>query len=413
MAGQEFQYISDILKEFYTPAIINQLWKKSVLWAMLKKKTQDMVGKQIVTPVRVGLTEAVGARAANDYTLPTAQRNLYDQSIITMKRIYGRVQVDGFSIESAKGKGGWIDVLQGEIQGVTDAFTLDIDRQLLCGGKSVLGQASGANAAQVIPVDAPGGIAADTPLEKFFRKGQVIDIIDSTPPTLNATAVQISSVDTSGHTITVVGTITNAIADNDVIYKANTYHATADSMGEMMGIDGIVNTAATPGATNFQGIPPGTELSWQAMVNTTGGVLSETLIQQDLDTIDNNTDGESVDMILTTQLLRNKLIALMQSLRKIDTLDLVAGWKAIKYVGGNTELPVITHKLCPTKYMYYLSRPHLTLWVLKNLVWDDKGGGVVKPVAGSDAYEAWFKIYANLGTDCRNAHGKTTNYTAA
>jgi hypothetical protein len=51
--------------------------------------------------------------------------------------------------------------------------------------------------------------------------------------------------------------------------------------------------------------------------------------------------------------------------------------------------------------------------LLKNLVWDDKGGGVVKPVAGSDAYEAWFKIYGNLGTDCRNAHGKTTNYTAA
>jgi len=46
-------------------------------------------------------------------------------------------------------------------------------------------------------------------------------------------------------------------------------------------------------------------------------------------------------------------------------------------------------------------------------VWDDKGGGVVKPVAGSDAYEAWFKIYANLGTDCRNAHGKYTDFHAA
>jgi len=412
LAGQEYQYISDILKDFYTPAIINQLWKKSPLWAILKKKTQDMVGKQIVTPVRIGLTEAVGARAANDYTLPAAQRNLYDQSIITMKRIYGRVQVDGFSIESSKGKGGWIDVLQGEIQGVTDAFTLDVDRQLLCGGKSVLGRCSGANSGQVIPVDDPGGITGDTPLEKFYRKGQVIDIVDATPPTLNLTAGQISSIDTAAHTITVTGTITT-LADGDTIYKANTYHATADSMGEMMGIDGVVNTAATPGATNFQGIPPGTELSWQAMVNTTGGVLSELLIQQDLDSIENNTDGEPVDMIITTQLLRNKLISLMQALRKIDTIDLVAGWKAIRYVGGNTELPIMVHKLCPTKYMYYLSRPHLTLWVLKNLVWDDKGGGVVKPVAGSDAYEAWFKIYANLGTDCRNAHGKTTNYTAA
>ena len=409
--AQEYQYISDILKEFYTPAIINQLWKKSILWALLKKKTQDMVGKRVVIPVRIGLTEAVGARAENDYTLPTAQRNLYDQAYITMKRMYGRVQVDGFSIESAKGKGGWIDVLQGEIQGVTDAFTLDIDRQLLCGGKGVLCLCSGAETVLTIPVDDPGGITGDTPLEKFFRKGQVIDIIDTTPPTKNVTAAQIASIDTAGHTITITGTISTSVANGDAIYRANTYGAD-DAIGELMGIDGVVSAGATPGATLFEGIPV-TETSWRSMVNTTGGVLSELLIQQDLDSIDNNTDGEPVDLMLTTHLLRNKLITLMKTAYQTQTLDLTAGWKAIKYLGGNVDLPIVTHKNCPTKYVYYLSRPHLKLWVLKNLVWDDKGGGVVKPVAGSDAYEAWFKIYANLGTDCRNAHGKCTNYTAA
>lgn len=409
--AQEYQYISDILKEFYTPAIINQLWKKSILWALLKKKTQDMVGKRVVIPVRIGLTEAVGARAENDYTLPTAQRNLYDQAYITMKRMYGRVQVDGFSIESAKGKGGWIDVLQGEIQGVTDAFTLDIDRQLLCGGKGILGLCSGAESTLTIPVDDPGGITGDTPLEKFYRKGQVIDIIDTTPPTKNVTAAQIASIDTAGHTITITGTISTSVANGDAIYRANTYGAD-DAIGELMGIDGVVSAGATPGATLFEGIPV-TETSWRSMVNTTGGVLSELLIQQDLDSIDNNTDGEPVDLMLTTHLLRNKLITLMKTAYKTETLDLTAGWKAIKYLGGNVDLPIVTHKNCPTKYVYYLSRPHLKLWVLKNLVWDDKGGGVVKPVAGSDAYEAWFKIYANLGTDCRNAHGKCTNYTAA
>jgi hypothetical protein len=411
MAGQEYQYISDILKEFYTPAIINQLWKKSPLWAILKKKTQDMVGKQIVTPVRVGLTEAVGARAANDYTLPTAQRNLYDQSIITMKRMYGRVQVDGFSIEAAKGKGGWIDVLQGEIQGVTDAFTLDIDRQLMGGGQGVLGYCSAAISGQTVTVDTPGGIVDATANTRFFRKGQVVDIYDSDMDPIHATAVQISLVVPSTATLTFVGTVT-AVEDNDVICKANTYGA-AESQGELMGIDGLVGTGATPGGTNFQGIPPATETSWQSMVNTTGGVISELLIQQDLDTIDNNTDGESVDLLITSQTLRNKLLSLMQALRKIETIDFKAGWKALKYIGGDVELPIFTHKNCPAKYVYYLSRPHLTLWVLKNMVWDDKGGGVVKPVAGSDAYEAWFKLYANLGTDCRNAHGKTTNYTTA
>jgi hypothetical protein len=58
--------------------------------------------------------------------------------------------------------------------------------------------------------------------------------------------------------------------------------------------------------------------------------------------------------------------------------------------------------------MYFISLPHITFFTLKNMVWDDKGGGVLKPVAGYDAYEAWFKMYGQIGTDCCNAHGKLT-----
>jgi len=413
VAGQEYQYIGDILKEFYTPAIINQLWKKSPLWAILKKKSKDMVGKRVVIPVRVGLTEAVGARAANDYTLPTAQRNLYDQAYIAMKRVYGRVQVDGFSIASAKGKGGWIDVLQGEIQGVTDAFSLDIDRQLLTGGTGVLAYQNGAVAGQVITVDTPGGIVDATGNTRFFRKGQVLDIYDSDGDPIHADSVQVASVDAAAGTITLTGNVA-ATEDNDLIFKENVHVAGAisDSVGELMGIDGIVGTGNAPGST-FQGIDATAETTWRSFVNATDEVITEQLIQEDLDAIDNNTDGEPVDLILTSYALRNKLVAIMKTYYKVETLNFVAGWKGIKYVGGNSELPVMTHKNCPAKYMYYLSRPHLALWVLKNLVWDDKGGGVVKPVAGSDAYEAWFKIYANLGTDCRNAHGKRTSFKTA
>lgn len=410
--AQEYQYISDILKEFYTPAIVNQLWKKSPLWAILKKKTKDMVGKRVVTPVRVGLTEAVGARAANDYTLPTAQRNLYDQAYITMKRNYGRVQVDGFSIASAKGKGGWIDVLQGEIQGATDAFALDVDRQLIGGGLGILGFMAAGYSTTTIAVDSPGGIVDATANTRFFRKGQVVDIYDSDNEPIHATASQISAVDPVNGTVTFTGGgVVTAVEDNDIVYRANVYGA-GDNIGEMMGIDGIIGTGNAPGST-FEGIDASAEVTWRSRVNTTGGVISEQLIQEDLDAIENNTDGEPVDMILTSLALRNKLIAIMKTYYKVETLNFKAGWKGIKYVGGSAEIPVLTHKNCPAKYMYYLSMPHLTLWTLKNLTWDDKGGGVVKPVAGSDAYEAWFKIYANLGTDCRNAHGKTTNFATA
>jgi len=38
-------------------------------------------------------------------------------------------------------------------------------------------------------------------------------------------------------------------------------------------------------------------------------------------------------------------------------------------------------------------------------------GGMIKQVANEDAYEAFFKMYGNLGTDKRNAMGKGIGYT--
>jgi len=92
---------------------------------------------------------------------------------------------------------------------------------------------------------------------------------------------------------------------------------------------------------------------------------------------------------------------------------LKAGWKALKYIGGSIELPIMVHKHLNDGHFYVVSLPHIKFYTLKKLVWDNKGGGIVKPVAGYDAYEAWFKMYGNIGTDCRNAHGKLTGVTTS
>lgn len=406
---QEYQYLSDVLKEVYAPAIVDQIPKKSPLWAIFEKKTADFAGKQYVIPVQLAFSEAVGGRAANNYNLPDAQRNLYDQTYIKMKRMYGRVMIDGFSIESAKGKGGWVDVLTAEIKGVTNAFSIDIDRQLLCGGTGTLGLVKTAitSSQAYINVKDAAGITGNIPATKFFRKGMVITVGSG------STEYQITSVDEANGNIYITPNISSASV-GDAIYRAGVYSSTADDIGEMMGIDGIVGTGNAPGST-FQGIDASAEPLWRAYVNTTSTVFSESAIQSALDEIDKNTDGETVDLLWTTYGVRNKFIAVMQTLRALDTITFTGGWKAIKYVGGNVELPIMVHpKMHQTSsghYIYFLSTKHIKRYELLPLTWDDKGGGVVKPVAGKDAYEAWFKIYTNLGTDCRNAHGKLTTVT--
>lgn len=415
MAGQEFQYIQDILKEFYAPAIVNQVYKKAPLWAQVEKLVSSVYGKRVTIPVQMAFTEAVGARAANNYALPTAQKNTYDQCYIYMKRLYGRIQVDGFSIESAQGKGGWVDIVSAETKGVANAFALDMDRQVMARGDGVIGHVASTSGSDIL-VDNPLGITEAT-TARWFRTGSVIDGWDKTGgSTQLVDSLTISSIAGSTGTLTMSGStgISN-LADGDILTREDVYSTTAANIGEIMGIDGIIDSG-NPIGTDFQGISrtgTGNE-AWQAYETSTSTVISETAIQEVLDAIDARTDGDPVDLLMTTQTLRNKLIDLLRADRQISTMDLKGGWKALKYVGGPMgELPIMTHKFCPPGYMYFISLPHLKFYTLSKLVWDNKGGGVVKPVAGYDAYEAWFKMYCNLGTDCPNAMGKHTGFTTS
>lgn len=416
--GQEFQHIGDILKNYYAPAIVNQVYKKAPFWAQIKKLTKGVYGKAVIIPVQTAFTEAVGARTANDYTLPTSQRNTYDEATILMKRNYGRIQVDGFAIESAKGKGGWVDIVTAETKGVSNAFALDIDRQSLGRGDAVLGhEAGGGSSSQTLVVDNPFGftIASDA---RLFRVGMYLDAYDKTDNTEHIFDALITAI--SSNSLTISGDTVGSIGDGDIICRKDTFSTTIASIGEMMGLDGLVSasnypspSAGTAGST-FQNIASSSgDYTWKSYVSSTSQVISETVIQELLDNVEKNTDGSDVNLCLTTYAIRNKLVEIMQGDRMLQTMDLKAGWKALKYIGGNIELPIMVHKNLLDGHFYVVSTPHIKFYTLKKLVWDNKGGGIVKPVAGYDAYEAWFKMYGNLGTDCRNAHGKLTGVTTS
>ncbi len=411
-SAQEFQYIQDILKEFFAPAIVNQVYKKAPLWAQIKKTTKGVYGKKIIIPVSLAFSQAVGSRVANTYTLPTSKRSTFDQAEITMKRNYGRIQIDGFAIESAKGKGGWVDIVSAESKNIANSFAVEIDRQTLGTGDGVMAHVV-SDSSSALTIDNPRGVSGDTPVDKFFKVGMVLDIHDVSDNTKHVDGLEISSISAAGVLTLDASTGLSSTADGDLIFREDVFSATATNIGDMMGIDGIVDSADHPNTSSFQAIDRDTYDAWQAYESSTSQVISETVIQEFLDSIEKRTDGEAPTLALTTYALRNKLINLVRGDRMVTTMDLKAGWKAIKYVGGNVELPIMVHKNLATGYFYALSIPHIKFYTLKKLVWDNKGGGVVKPVAGYDAYEAWFKMYGNIGTDMPNTMGKLTGLTTS
>ncbi|KKK62198.1 hypothetical protein LCGC14_3006720, partial [marine sediment metagenome] len=176
-AYQEFEQVEDILKEWYAPAIVNQIYVKSPLWSQVKKSSKGVSGKRVYIPLRHTLSEAVGGNKSGVHTLPTPTRVQYDSTHIWQKRNYGRVRVDGYGIEASKGKGGWIDLFAGETRGIAEAFAIDIDQQVMGRGTGILGVVSGTctTSGTTVTVDDPHGISKATPGFSWFRKGMVLD----------------------------------------------------------------------------------------------------------------------------------------------------------------------------------------------------------------------------------------------
>lgn len=417
--AQESQYVQDILKEWYTNSIVNQVHLKAPVYHLVKKQVVSVPagGKFVIMPVRTGLSEAVGPKKLNTYSLPTAGKVLYSKATIYLKRNYGRVQVDGFAMEQSKGKGGWIDIMTGETKGIGESYAIEIDQQLMGRGTGILASVAARNSGTEFTVDNNHGITEATPDFNWLRAGMKFDMIDVAGTTVNVDSGTISSI--SDNTVTWSGTETATPADGDLIIREDsatidTAVAQVPDSGAMMGIDAIIDSAnADLEDGELQGIDRDTEVYWQAWKDTTSQVLTETLIQEGLDSIEQRTDGNAPNLVITTYALRNKLIEIVRSDRLISGMDLKAGWKAIRYIGGSVNLPILVHKFCPKGYWYYVSLSHLKLLTLKSLIWDTKGGGIIKPVTDTDAYEAWFKTYQELMVDAPNSMGKYTSLTTS
>ena len=280
-----------------------------------------------------------------------------------------------------------------------------------------------------ITVDDPHGIypAESAPGYMWFRKAMLLDAFSLDGSVTEDVDLTISAISPIGNTIT-TDTTCQSSTNGDYLVRANTGSFTSGTTvadahaagnGVIMGIDRIIDDDSdlqTADTTNFQGInaTAAAQVWWRAQrMRTSSTILTEMKIQEDLDQIEKNTDGDSPNLAITTYALRNKLIEIVKSDRMLQSLKLVGGWEAIKYRGGSVSLPIMVHKFCPTGYWYYINLKYLTFYTLKKLTWDAKGGGIIKPVANSDEFEAWFKMFGNLGIDKRNAMGKSINYSTS
>ena len=104
--------LDSVLKNFYAKAIAEQLNQEVLMLELFEKAKLDWSGKRVIVPVHVARNAGVGF-AAEGAALPSAGNQTYEELNINAKFLYGRFQLSGPAISSAKGAysfGNYIDL---------------------------------------------------------------------------------------------------------------------------------------------------------------------------------------------------------------------------------------------------------------------------------------------------------------
>lgn len=384
------QVVAEALKEFYLPGLRYQLNDKaSPFLAQLERKTENVVGKEVVLAMRYGRVGGIGNRA-DDGTLPTPRPRQTKQAKWETKNMFARFQITDKTIEASKtSAGAFATLLEQEISDCEADAKLDLSRQALGDGVGTL--------ATVTAVDASGDATAQiftVDTTTYLAEGMLVDLIDSsaTPDAVlaNANEMEIILVDDANSQITVTpkGDIHATAGVGDYLVLSGNYNK------ELTGVKAVME------ADTLYGLSRATFPWLKAYAIAHNGEISENVMQSGIDRVETKT-GSQIGFIQCAYDVRRAYIDLLSANKQsVNTLELKGGWKAIGYNG----IGLVADKYLPNGVMDLLDLNDWGLYQMSDFRWMEADGAMMTRVANKAAYEATLLKYCDIG--CQRPAGQ-------
>jgi hypothetical protein len=397
MAGQGIlTFASEALKLVYGDLHM-QLRDKTPALDFIKASSSNITrnGKEVVFDTHIGRNQGIGARNVRE-KLPTAGAQKYKQAHLYLKNLYGSIEVDGQLFEqAAEDYQAFINVVDNEIKGLRRDLAVDMNRQIYGDGSGKIAVVKTAN-------------TADTTVEfdsvHWVEYGMIVDILSADGATQKANEVEVVSVNTSTNVVTFNTNVTCAVGD--IIVRASN---TANSFGKEL--TGLAKIVSATGALHE--IDPADTPVWASTEVTLGSVGTPgTLTELDLISLVQKVDkqGGDVDVFLASPGVYNAYWNLLQSFRQFtNTAALTGGQRSFTFEALGKPIRFVSDYAAPKGTLYALSSKELVMNQKKDWSWMDRDGSMWSRVADTDAYEARYYLYAELGTYRRNAHAKLSN----
>ena len=405
MAGQSIlTFASEAIKLVYGD-LHEQLRDKNPALQLIESSSANITrnGKEVIFDTHIGRNQGIGARGVRE-KLPTAGAQKYKQAHLYLTNLYGSIEVDGQLFEqAAEDYQAFINVVDMEITGLKRDLAVDLNRQ-------VYGDGTGALA---VIVDQPTSTTLEVDSTHWLQVGMTIDIADPSSGVKqqsgDASSIEITAINEATNVITVTGTLgtfdTNISADDIIVRSSNG----VNSFGkEWTGLSAIVSATGS-----LHEIDPAENPVWAATERTLGSAGSPgTLTELDLINLVQSVDkqGGDVDVMLASPGVFNAYWNLLQGLRQFTNgATLTGGQRAFSFDALGKPIKFVSDYAAPTGTLYALSSKELVVNRKKDWSWMDRDGSMWSRVADTDAYEARYYQYSQLGTYRRNAHAVLSN----
>ena len=382
------QSAENALKTLYLGVVSNQLnTNVNPLLAAIEQTASDVWGKEIRKLAPYGINGGIGAGTETG-DLPAAAENNYAQFVLTLKNLYGTIEISDKAIRASQNNAGaFVNLLNAEMEGLLKASKFNFGRMLYGDGTGTLTTVESASGNNVVVASVQN-----------LMEGMVVDALTSEGASTGVAGRRITSIDRSSKTITLSG---NAIPAS-TLTKGNIITVQGSYKNELTGLGAIFGTGST-----LYGLSK-TANKWLNPRSYTSTAIDDVTIQKVIDEMDEVAGSKADFIVCSFGVKRAYQEYLTENKSNVDIMNLAGGYKAISYNG----IPVVSDRFAPSGTMYVLDTTEFHLHQLCDWRWlEGDNGKIIRQVAGKPVYTATLVKYADLICDKPSGQAKISGIT--
>lgn len=408
MPGLTLTLADAVLKEDYEGPVRKVINDEVVALAQFEKNTRDLVGRRAIIPLHVSRNTGVGSRLENEVLPEAGNQGSVDQ-IVSLRSHYGRVRLTRQVISRmAKDRGAFVRAIRFEMDNLRSDCVRDQNRQLWnTAADGRLAQCGTTSASTTVV------LASTTPEQMLVNiaEGMRIDIGTSANPQAVAANRRVTAVDFTNKTITIDGAAVTTSSSHYVFRQGN--GGSGSSQRELTPIPVAVDDSG-----DYFSVSPTTYWQWAAIVESNSGTnrpLSENLVTKAVMRSQNRSGVKDAHTLYAEDGVYRAAVNAMQARHRIvNTLDLKAGHKAVAYVVGGREMPLVAERDAPPNKLFGIHHGSFTEYVGEDWQWEDLDGNVLQRSSDSThTFEGIYFKFSEVATSRRNAHWVIEDLEAA